>query len=148
MGERQAPVFAELLKRVRSEAGLTQEELAEAATIGVRTVSDLERGVSVTARKETARLLADALGLTGATRATFEAAARGRTWLGLTEGRAHGLPAPLTSFLGAPSASLRGSPGTPKLEQTPKGATSMAVAPLTFLTAEAEHGTVPRLAGP
>src|SRR5262245_37461410 len=101
VGERQAPVFAELLRRLRSEAGLTQEELAEAARIGVRTVSDLERGVSVTARKETARLLADALGLTGARRAKFETAARGRTWPGrLPGGLAHGLTAPLTSFLG------------------------------------------------
>lgn len=60
------------------QAGLTQEELAEAASLSLRSVSDLERGVNRTARKETARLLADALGLTGPARAGFEAAALGR----------------------------------------------------------------------
>jgi transcriptional regulator with XRE-family HTH domain len=75
-----APVvtFAGLLRQLRTSAGLSQEELAEAAGVGVRTVSDLERGVALTARKDTARLLADALNLSGAARASFEAAARGR----------------------------------------------------------------------
>ena len=71
--------FAGLLRRLRAEAGLTQEELAQAAGVGGRTVSDLERGVALTARRETARLLADALHLQGAARASFEAAARGRS---------------------------------------------------------------------
>jgi len=71
--------FAALLRQFRMEAGLTQEELAAAAGLSARSVSDLERGVALTARKETARLLADALGLMGATRASFEAVARGRT---------------------------------------------------------------------
>jgi tetratricopeptide (TPR) repeat protein/transcriptional regulator with XRE-family HTH domain len=66
------------LRELRVEAGLTQEELAEAARLSARSVSDLERGVAQTARKETARLLADALGLEGAARTEFEAAARGR----------------------------------------------------------------------
>ena len=70
--------FAVLLRRLRAEAGLTQEELAEAATLSVRSVSDLERGINLTARRETARLLADALGLSGPARTEFEAAARGR----------------------------------------------------------------------
>jgi tetratricopeptide (TPR) repeat protein/transcriptional regulator with XRE-family HTH domain len=70
--------FAGLLRQLRMEAGLSQEELAEAAGVGVRTVSDLERGVALTARKDTARLLADALNLSGAARASFEAVARGR----------------------------------------------------------------------
>ena len=42
-----------------------------------RAISDLERGVNRSARKETARLLADALKLTGSARAKFEAAAQG-----------------------------------------------------------------------
>jgi tetratricopeptide (TPR) repeat protein/transcriptional regulator with XRE-family HTH domain len=71
--------FADVLRRLRTEAGLTQEELAEAAGVGVRTVSDLERGVALTARKDTARLLADALGLDETARGLFEAAARGRS---------------------------------------------------------------------
>src|SRR5450432_2281499 len=70
--------FAGLLRRLRADAGLTQEELAEAASLSARSVSDLERGVASTARKETARLLADALKLTGTARGEFEAAARGR----------------------------------------------------------------------
>ena len=76
--------FAGLLRQSRMAAGLSQEELAEAAGIGVRTVSDLERGVALTARKDTARLLADALELTGAQRASFEAAARGRAAPGVS----------------------------------------------------------------
>ena len=70
--------FAVLLRQLRSEAGLTQEELAASALLSPRTVSDLERGVARTARKETAGLLADALHLTGSARAEFEAVARGR----------------------------------------------------------------------
>ena len=52
-----------MLRQLRVEARLTQEELAEAASLSPRSVSDLERGVNRTARKDTARLLADALGL-------------------------------------------------------------------------------------
>ena len=70
--------FAALLRRLRAGAGLTQEELAAAAGISPRSVSDLERGINRTARKDTALLLADALSLTGQVRALFVAAARGR----------------------------------------------------------------------
>ena len=57
---------------------MTQEELAEAAEVSPRTVSDLERGINRTARKDTAGLLADAMGLTGHEREQFLSAARGR----------------------------------------------------------------------
>src|SRR5262249_7167013 len=67
--------FAGLL---RTEAALTQEELAEAAGVSPRSVSDLERGINRTARKDTALLLADALNLTGLVREVFVASARGR----------------------------------------------------------------------
>jgi transcriptional regulator with XRE-family HTH domain len=70
--------FAELLHRLRTTAGLTQEELAFAAGLSTRAISDLERGVNVTARRDTARLLADALGLAGDAREEFVAASRGR----------------------------------------------------------------------
>ena len=70
--------FGGLLRRLRDEAGLTQDELAEAAGVSQRAVSDLERGVNVTARKDTAVLLAGALGLDGPARELFVAAARGR----------------------------------------------------------------------
>jgi transcriptional regulator with XRE-family HTH domain len=70
--------FAELLRQLRVEARLTQEELADAAGLSPRSVSDLERGISRTARKETACRLADALAIGGSARAAFVAAGRGR----------------------------------------------------------------------
>ncbi len=70
--------FAALLRQLRAEAQLTQEELAEAAGLSPRSVSDLERGIHRSAHKDTAVLLADALGLTGPARDRFVAAARGR----------------------------------------------------------------------
>jgi len=57
--------FGSLLRQLRREARLTQEELAEAAGLSVRAVAYLERGVVTTPQKETVRLLADALGLAG-----------------------------------------------------------------------------------
>ena len=71
--------FGGLLRHLRTQARLTQEELAEAARLSPRSVSDLERGISRTARKGTAGLLAEALSLTGPVRELFVAAARGRT---------------------------------------------------------------------
>jgi WD40 repeat protein/transcriptional regulator with XRE-family HTH domain len=70
--------FAGLLRQLRAEARLTQEELADAAGLSPRSVSDLERGINRTARKDTAELLARALGLAEPARAVFVAAARGR----------------------------------------------------------------------
>jgi WD40 repeat protein/transcriptional regulator with XRE-family HTH domain len=75
--EQPALSFAELLRQLRAEAKLTQEELAAAAGVSPRSVSNLERGVNRTAHKDTAVLLADALGLTGAAAELFVAAARG-----------------------------------------------------------------------
>ncbi len=70
--------FAGLLRQLRTEAKLTQEELAEAASLSPRSVSDLERGINRTAHKDTALLLADALGLAGPVLGLFVAAARGK----------------------------------------------------------------------
>ena len=78
VGEQSALGFAGLLRRRRTSAGLTQERLAEAASLSPRSISDLERGINLTARKETARLLADALTLAAPVRELFEAAAGGR----------------------------------------------------------------------
>src|SRR6185437_7362218 len=77
MAEQPALGFAGLLRQLRAAAGLTQEELAEAAGLSPRSVSDLERGINRTARKDTAVLLGSALGLTEPVRALFVAAARG-----------------------------------------------------------------------
>src|SRR5215467_7769914 len=78
MGQGPALGFAGLLRQLRTEAGLTQEELAEAAGLSPRSVSDLERGINRTARKDTALLLAGALGLAGPAGELFVAAARGK----------------------------------------------------------------------
>jgi tetratricopeptide (TPR) repeat protein/DNA-binding XRE family transcriptional regulator len=70
--------FGGLLRQLRTRAQLSQQELAEAADLSTRTVSDLERGINRTAHKATAELLADALGLGSRERASFMQAARGR----------------------------------------------------------------------
>jgi tetratricopeptide (TPR) repeat protein/transcriptional regulator with XRE-family HTH domain len=70
--------FAGLLRQLRAEARLTQEELAEAAGVSVGSVSSLERGVTRTAHKDTGVLLAGALNLPEPVRALFVAAARGK----------------------------------------------------------------------
>jgi len=92
--------FGQLLRQVRISAGLTQEELAEAARLSTRSVSDLERGINHTARKETARLLAEALNLTGPDRAAFEAAARGRVPASGVAAATRTLPRDIASFTG------------------------------------------------
>src|SRR5689334_16236640 len=68
--------FAWLLRRHRIAAGLTQEQLAERAHLSARAVSDLERGIKHTPRRDTVALLAEALALSPAERAALEAAAR------------------------------------------------------------------------
>src|ERR1700730_1013208 len=74
--------FAMLLRQLRARVRLSQEELALAAGLSPRTVSDLERGIALRAHRATAQRLADALGLEGPGRADFEAAARGRQLAG------------------------------------------------------------------
>jgi transcriptional regulator with XRE-family HTH domain len=84
-----------LLRQLRAGARLTQEELAEAAGLSPRSVSDLERGINRTARKDTAVLLAGALGLAEPVRSLFVAAARGK--------------APAGEVLEAPRGQARGA---------------------------------------
>ncbi len=91
--------FGGLLRQLRTEAGLTQEELAARAGLATRSVSDLERGVALTARKETARMLADALGLAGPARDWFEAVARGRALAGVAAAT-RTLPRDIAAFTG------------------------------------------------
>ena len=100
MAEQAAASFGGLLRRLRDDAGLTQEELAEAARLSPRSVSDLERGIHRTARKDTAQLLADALSLSGPARAQFEAAARGRVSGAGVPAGLRGLPRDISSFTG------------------------------------------------
>jgi non-specific serine/threonine protein kinase len=111
--------FGGLLRRLRDEAGLTQDELAETARVSQRAISDLERGINRTARKDTALLLADALHLAGPVRDSFIAAARGRVPAAQVlaamraadggnsrvQGRGvHGIVRGLTSFIGREQA--------------------------------------------
>src|ERR1700756_371315 len=69
--------FAGLLRQLRAGAKLTQEELAAAAGVSPRSVSNLERGINRTAHKDTAVLLAGALGLAGPAAELFVAAGPG-----------------------------------------------------------------------
>ncbi|MFF5295059.1 ATP-binding protein [Paractinoplanes globisporus] len=87
--------FDAVLRRNRLQAKLTQEELAARAAIGVRTVRDLERGRASRPQRTTVELLAAALGLSGAERDAFLAAARGQS---------ADEPLPTTSFLQIPPA--------------------------------------------
>ena len=129
--EEPALTFAGLLRRLRAEARLTQEELAEAAGLSPRSVSDLERGINQTARKGTAALLAAALGLPATVAELFVAAARGRgsaedvvaasrgTVMGAFAAAAtRGLPRDVASFTGRQA----------ELDQLAEGLDSLAAA--------------------
>ncbi|WP_344334963.1 helix-turn-helix transcriptional regulator, partial [Kitasatospora putterlickiae] len=70
--------FGELLRIRRERIGLTQQVLADHATLSVRAIRDMESGRVQRPRQETVRLLADALRLEGRSRSVFEAAARRR----------------------------------------------------------------------
>ena len=78
MAEQATSGLAGLLRQLRTDAELTQEELAKAAGVSPRAVSDPERGINRTARQATAVQLAGALGLAEPARSLFVAAARGR----------------------------------------------------------------------
>jgi predicted ATPase len=71
-----SPRFGLVLKRLRLAAGLTHEALAERAGVGVRTISDLERGISNAPRSDTLALIVDALDLSFEERALLELSAR------------------------------------------------------------------------
>lgn len=77
-GEPNAHTFASVLRRGRERAGLTQAELAGRAGVGVRTVSNLERGINTSPYPSTVRLLADALEVSDSSRDELMAAAARR----------------------------------------------------------------------
>ena len=106
--EKPALGFAGLLRELRVEARLTQEELAEAARLSPRTVSDLERGVNRTAHKDTAGLLADALGLAGPVRRLVRGGGPGPGAGGAGTGRRPEAPAALAAAVtgGSPSPAV------------------------------------------
>jgi predicted ATPase/DNA-binding XRE family transcriptional regulator len=98
-----ATAFGPLLRRYRAASGLTQEELAARASLSVRAISDLERGLK-RPRRDTLNLLADALGVPPRKRALMEAAVRPATEIPRTDGVSalppHNLPVQLTALLG------------------------------------------------
>jgi len=104
--EMRLPSFGVLVRRYRRNAGWTQQELAERAQIGTRTISEIERGTGVRPQRETVRLLADALGLGTEERAAFERAARyeGQLTLAPVGPPPHNLPAPMTPLVGREDA--------------------------------------------
>jgi transcriptional regulator with XRE-family HTH domain/tetratricopeptide (TPR) repeat protein len=69
--------FGDLLRRHRTAAGLSREDLAERSGVSARGIADLELGQTKRPRMDTISLLADALQLTHADHAKFKAAARG-----------------------------------------------------------------------
>src|SRR5262245_15271502 len=70
--------FARWVRRWRAAAGVAEAELADAASLSPQAVAALDRGVRRTAHKDTAVLIADALGLPAQVRIVFVAAARGK----------------------------------------------------------------------
>jgi predicted ATPase/DNA-binding XRE family transcriptional regulator len=87
-----------LLRRLREESGLTQEELADRAGVSARTVSDTERGLRSRLYADTAARLATGLGLDDPTRSRFVEVARGRP--GVDRVPVNALPRSLTPLVG------------------------------------------------
>jgi len=94
------------LRGYRVAAWLSQEALAERSGLSVRGLSDLERGISRTPRRETLAVLVDALGLSVEERRQLEGMAHRRTGP-RSEGQQGGPPAVLhllTPLLGRETA--------------------------------------------
>src|ERR687884_67123 len=92
--------FGELLRRYRSAAGVTQEELAERAGITAKAVGALERGERRQPWPDTVRRLANALGLSEDARAAFLAAVSRQPVAAPLPTPQWRLPAPLTPVVG------------------------------------------------
>lgn len=75
MNSDSAPGLDALLQNARRRAGLTQVQLAGLATVSVRAIRDLEQGRVRSPRKDTLRLLAEALRMSDARRVELELAA-------------------------------------------------------------------------
>jgi predicted ATPase/DNA-binding XRE family transcriptional regulator len=95
--------LADLLKKLRVQAGLSQQTLADRALISVQAVSALERGFRKAPYRATLERIADALALPEEARQTLELSAhrsRGPRLVKQALEPAHNLPRQLTSFLG------------------------------------------------
>ncbi len=71
----EAESLGQLLRLIRLKSGLTQQQLADLATVSVRAVRDLESGRVRAPRRHTVRLLARELRMSERTRERFEALA-------------------------------------------------------------------------
>jgi predicted ATPase/transcriptional regulator with XRE-family HTH domain len=67
--------FAELLRRHRLVAGLSQRDLADRSGLSERAIRDLERGATARPRRHSVGAVAEVLGLRGAELAAFQATA-------------------------------------------------------------------------
>jgi len=94
--------FSGLLRRHRLAAGLTQEELAARAGVSPRSISEIERGTAHRPRRDTLRLLVEALGLAPHERDALQKALRARP--ALTDLA----PTPVSAPPTAPSAAQPG----------------------------------------
>jgi non-specific serine/threonine protein kinase len=101
------PAFGVELRRYRERAGLTQEALAERAGLAASAIAALERGRRQHPYPHTVQRLADALDLTTADRARFEALARrlggagdDTTLVRTDDASWSDLPAPRTRLIG------------------------------------------------
>ncbi|WP_446039165.1 helix-turn-helix domain-containing protein [Streptomyces sp. SID1121] len=104
MNSQTAPGLDVLLQNARRRAGLTQEQLAGLSTVSVRAIRDLELGRVQHPRKETLRLLANAMRLTDARRIELELAvdaqAVGRVFQDIYGADLAVPPAPLRPLVG------------------------------------------------
>ncbi|MEU3519930.1 helix-turn-helix domain-containing protein [Streptomyces sp. NPDC006654] len=91
--------FGELLRRMRQDASLTIEELAESSGLSVRGIGDLERGRRAVPQRSTVAALALGLGLDDAGRARLLAAARAARPAGGPSGDGR-LPRGVEDFVG------------------------------------------------
>lgn len=76
MAHPEPQTLALTLQRLRTARGLTQDELAERSGVAVRTISDVERGVSRYPHRDTLRLLGAALELSDDEATSLQQAAR------------------------------------------------------------------------
>lgn len=102
MAASESQAFGALLRRFRTDAGLTQEELAERAGLSVRGISDLERGVNKAPYLATVARLIEALALSDQEGRALEAATSRRRGPAIEADvrQPAKLPAQLTTLIG------------------------------------------------
>src|SRR3712207_1201820 len=102
MGKARTTDFGARLRRLREDAGASQEELASRAGLTAKAISALERGERKRPYPHTVKVLADALGLSGAELDAFVGAAPRRTGMAFTptiKAEEHALPIPPTPLV-------------------------------------------------